>query len=68
MNIQIKDYLIPGIAFAFFVYFMVFVIFYAMKISSPNVNFYQADDRTKQTPETDAEKQLRQISEEIRKK
>ena len=44
-----KDWFIPSIGFSLFVYFMLFVVLYAIKIGGPNVPFYTEEnyDETK---------------------
>lgn len=61
-----KDWLVPSLSFIVFVYFMVFVVAYAIKIGGPNVPFY-SEAPIFSAPKSEEERFLQDISKEIRK-
>ncbi|MCH5322846.1 MAG: hypothetical protein J1E31_04610 [Helicobacter sp.] len=61
-----KDWIVPSIGFGMFVYFMFFVILYAIKIGGPNVPLY-TETNAIPPPKSDEEKFLQDISKSIRK-
>lgn len=62
-----KDWFIPSIGFGLFIYFMLFVILYTIKIGGANIPLYDMKDYVA-PPKTEAEKFLQDISKNIRKK
>ncbi|EES89275.1 hypothetical protein [Helicobacter canadensis] len=62
-----KDWFIPSIGFGLFIYFMLFVILYTIKIGGANVPLYDMDNYIA-PPKTETEKFLQDISKNIRKK
>lgn len=61
-----KDWVIPSIGFGIFIYFMLFVILYAIKISGPNVSFFDTGDDFA-PPKNESERFLQDISKSIKK-
>lgn len=50
-----KDWFIPSIGFGLFIYFMLFVILYTIKIGGANVPLFDSQHQIA-PPQTDAEK------------
>lgn len=44
-NISIRDWLMPAVAFVLFLYFLLFLVLYTVKISSSEVRFYNASGK-----------------------
>ncbi|WP_121763619.1 hypothetical protein [Helicobacter burdigaliensis] len=61
-----KDWFVPSIGFFMFVYFMLFVILYAIKIGGANVPLYNNNNQVEVAPKTDTEKFLQDISKSIK--
>ncbi|EEO25304.1 hypothetical protein [Helicobacter winghamensis] len=60
-----KDWFVPSIGFGLFVYFMLFVILYTIKIGGANVPLY--GEKQHITPaKTDTEKFLQDVSKSVR--
>lgn len=64
---SLKDWFVPAMAFVMFIYFMTFIVMYAIKIGGPNVTFHEQNQK-QQEPVTDAEKHLKEISKEFRER
>ena len=60
-----KDWFMPSVGFGLFVYFMLFVVLYAIKIGGPNVSFY-GDESPIPPPKNETEKFLQDISKSVR--
>ncbi|MDA3968282.1 hypothetical protein [Helicobacter ibis] len=60
-----KDWFVPSIGFGLFVYFMLFVILYTIKIGGPNVSLHTQSKYTPQ-PKNDTEKFLQDVSKSVR--
>lgn len=58
----IKNWFVPTISFVLFLYFMIFVLFYIIKIGGPNVSLYEGDGSQKTKPVDDTGKFLQDIS------
>ncbi len=61
-----KDWFVPTISFGLFIYFMLFVILYTIKIGGNQVQLYDTSNYIA-PPKTETERFLRDISENIRK-
>lgn len=61
-----KDWLVPSIGFGLFVYFMLFVILYTIKIGGSNVSLHTQSKYSNQPPKNDTEKFLQDVSKSIR--
>lgn len=60
-----KDWFIPSIGFSLFVYFMLFVVLYAVKIGGPNVPFYTEENYIAPA-KNETEQFLQDISKKVR--
>lgn len=60
-----KDWFVPSIGFSLFIYFMLFVILYTIKIGGPNVPLY-TESLNVAPPKTDTEKFLQDVSKSVR--
>ncbi|WP_104722023.1 hypothetical protein [Helicobacter mesocricetorum] len=60
-----KDWFIPSIGFGMFIYFMLFVILYAIKIGGANVPLFDSQQIIV-PPKTDTEKFLQDVSKSIK--
>ena len=61
-----KDWIVPSFGFGLFIYFMLFVVLYTMKIGGPDTKLYTISERI-DPPKSQEEKFLRDISENIKK-
>lgn len=59
---DMKNWLIPSATFALFIYAMLFVVAYTIKVSSANVNLFIDESGRQRTPQTDTERYLHDIS------
>lgn len=60
-----KDWFIPSIGFGLFIYFMLFVILYTIKIGGENVPLHDMDNYIA-PPKTQTERFLQDVSKNIR--
>lgn len=60
-----KDWFVPSIGFGLFVYFMLFVILYTIKIGGANVPFHSETQHIA-PPKTDTEKFLQDVAKSVR--
>jgi len=63
---DLKNWLVPGFSFFIFLYFLLFVGFYTIKITGENVRLHDSDTNIK-VPKTETEKMLNEISKSIKK-
>lgn len=57
-----KNWLVPSVTFALFLYAMLFIVVYAIKVGGPNINFFIDEDARLHRPQTETEKMLHDIS------
>ncbi len=62
---MMKDWFVPSMGFGLFIYFMLFVILYTIKIGGPNVPLY-GDGQQIAPPKSDTEKFLQDVSKSVR--
>ncbi len=62
---RMKDWFVPSMGFGLFIYFMLFVILYAIKIGGPDVPLY-GDGQQIAPPKSDTEKFLQDVSKSVR--
>lgn len=60
-----KDWIVPSFGFGLFVYFMLFVVLYAIKIGGADTKLYTTNERV-DPPKTQEEKFLRDISKNLK--
>ncbi|TLD84040.1 hypothetical protein LS70_004335 [Helicobacter sp. MIT 11-5569] len=60
-----KDWFVPSIGFGLFVYFMLFVILYAIKIGGPNVPLH-SETQNIAPAKNETEKFLQDVSKSVR--
>ncbi len=59
---DLKNWLVPSVTFFFFVYGMIFVIAYTVKVGGANINFFIDEGDYLYRPKTETEKMLYDIS------
>ncbi len=60
-----KDWFIPSVGFGLFIYFMLFVILYTIKIGGPNVPLYVESNQIAPA-KSEAEKFLQDVAKSVR--
>lgn len=60
---DVKNWFMPSVAFGMFIYVMLFIIVYVIKIGGPNVSFYEQREASNIEKKTDIENYLGEISE-----
>lgn len=61
-----KDWFVPSIGFGLFIYFMLFVILYTIKIGGPNVPYYTDNKNYVPPAKNETEKFLQDVSKSVR--
>jgi len=63
---NLKNWLVPGFSFFLFLYFLIFVGFYTVKITGENVRLHDSSENII-LPKTETERMLNEISKSISK-